>query len=551
MTRTTRSWITHKRWISILIILTLLLGIFFRFVNIEKKYYWGDETYTSFRINGYLESEFKQHIYDGQIRRVEEIQNYQRPNPTKNLGDVVNALARRPEHSPLYFLMASFAVQWFGSSISVTRTLAAVISLLTFPSLYWLCRELFTSPGTAWIAIALFAVSPFHVLYAQEARPYSLFTVVILLSSAALLQAIRQKTHYSWVIYALTIILGLYTHLFFVLVAVGHAIYVITLENFRLTKELRTYLLTCLIGILGFLPWVIVVVTRPWFPTMWAKLLASIDRNLEGISHLSGILLSPKLAVIAVVNSLPPRFWEKTWLLNFSRSFLDLNYIQSDRFPWLYTLVILLIATLILYSIYYLLTHTSKRVGLLIVTLVGTTPIALIMVDLLLGDQKLSFTRYLIPSFIGIQIAISYLLSSKITQFPRTHKQQPLWTAIAIALIFSGILSCTISSQAYFWWNKGGDESPVALMINQTIQPLLVSDTGMQHVLAISYLLDPKVKLQLVTEPNVPQIPKGFSDIFLYRPSQILRDQLSQEQNYQLRPVQEPGRDRAILWKLE
>lgn len=45
--------------------------------------------------------------------------------------------------------------------------------------------------------MALIAVSPFHVLYAQEAREYSLWTVTILLSSAALLRAMRVKTKLS------------------------------------------------------------------------------------------------------------------------------------------------------------------------------------------------------------------------------------------------------------------------------------------------------------------------------------------------------------------
>jgi len=72
---------------------------------------------------------------------------------------------------------------------------------------------------------------PFHILYAQEVE-YSLWTVTIALSSAALLHAIRLKTIRSWVIYATTVTLGLYTFIFSIFVIIGHAVYVIIIEDF-------------------------------------------------------------------------------------------------------------------------------------------------------------------------------------------------------------------------------------------------------------------------------------------------------------------------------
>jgi len=73
-------------------------------------------------------------------------------------------------------------MQWFGSSVTVTRGLAALISLFVFPCIYWLCLKLFKS---GWMAMALVAVLPIHVVYAQEAREYSLWPAAILLSSVS------------------------------------------------------------------------------------------------------------------------------------------------------------------------------------------------------------------------------------------------------------------------------------------------------------------------------------------------------------------------------
>ncbi|MEG3987264.1 hypothetical protein QUA13_08880 [Microcoleus sp. S28C3] len=48
-----------------------------------------------------------------------------------------------------------------------------------------------------WIAVGLLAVSPLHVLYAQEARPYCLWPALILISCASLLRAMRLETKLS------------------------------------------------------------------------------------------------------------------------------------------------------------------------------------------------------------------------------------------------------------------------------------------------------------------------------------------------------------------
>ncbi|NET91136.1 MAG: hypothetical protein F6K45_24105, partial [Kamptonema sp. SIO1D9] len=179
------------RW---LILFVLLLGIFFRFLNLDGKLYWHDEVHTSLRINGYNSQEVIVEVFTGEVTTIDNLLKFQLPSSEKTLSDTISALLTHPEHPPLYYLLAHFWVQLFGGSVAVTRSLSAIISLLAFPCLYWLCRELFNSQLIAWIAIILFAVSPVHVLYAQEAREYSLWTVTILLTSATLLRAKRKKS---------------------------------------------------------------------------------------------------------------------------------------------------------------------------------------------------------------------------------------------------------------------------------------------------------------------------------------------------------------------
>lgn len=523
----TQNWTINRVWWWRLIAIVLIIGIFFRVFNLDRKIYWEDETYSSLRISGYTAETVIQDIYKGQLVSIQDLQKYQQPNPEKGLEDTIKALAGNPEHSPLYYLMARFLVRGFGHSIALMRGLAAAISLLAFPCIYWLCLELFESSLTGWVAIALLAVSPFHVLYAQEAREYSLFVVTILLSSASLLRAIRVKTTLSWALYAATVTLGIYSHLLFTLVAIGHAIYVAIVDRLRFSKTLIYYLLASAGGILAFCPWLFVVIAN----------YQKIDKATSWTSQ--------KVSLFS---------WVASFAGNLSRLFLDFN-MGSDA-PLMYLLPLLVpilaIAFTIFYSIYFLCRNTPLKVWLFVLTASGVTAIFVVGSDLIVGGQRSTVPRYLIPCYLGIQLSVAYLLAAKMNSPSVKSGRRKLWQIVAIALLSSGVLSCAIASQAQLWWNKGSGFSPeMVRIINQATKPLAISDEAVGSILSLSYVLDPKVRFQLVVKPNVPEIPNGFSDIFLYSRSQYLRSGLEQEGNYKIEPVRELGQFQGRLWRLE
>lgn len=123
------------KWVRFLITVILVMGMFFRFANLQKKVYWIDEGYTSQQIPGYSESEFIQKLGEGQIKQIKSLQNYQRINAEKSVFDTVKKLALEESHlTPLYFVAARCWVQLFGDSIAVTRSLSAVFSVLAIYS---------------------------------------------------------------------------------------------------------------------------------------------------------------------------------------------------------------------------------------------------------------------------------------------------------------------------------------------------------------------------------------------------------------------------------
>jgi len=518
----------YSNCLQCFISVVLVLGIFFRFVNLDQKAYWGDETATSLRISGYRFAELKQVVLRGEEMSVKNLQEYQYPNSAKGLSDLFKGLAiEEPQLPPFYFMMVRFWVQWFGNSVAVTRSFSAVVSLLAFPCIYWLCQELFESSLTGWVAMALIAISPFHVLYAQEARPYSLWTVTILLSSAALLRAIRLKTKLSWSVYAAALALGIYTSVLSGLVALGHGIYVVAHERFRFSKTVMAYLCASLTGLLLFLPWVVAIIPN----------FSSADGRTSWTQ------------TIVPLTSLV-----KTWILNLSRIFFDLNDIFRYRNLFLYIVII----TLVVYSVYFLYSQTPKRVWLFILTLIGVTALAFVLPDFILGGRRSSVIRYLIPCYLGIQIAIAYLLATKITLMPVKLWRQKLWQLVTVALISSGVVSCAVISQTETWWYKYREiyDPVVAKIINQSAHPLVISPWF--NLITLNHVLAPQVRIQDIRQQiELNSLEKSFSDVFVHNSKETLEVLLKKNPSYRIekiyswkRQIEPVHTTQTTLWKL-
>ncbi|NJL56950.1 hypothetical protein HC928_18705 [bacterium] len=85
-------------------------------------------------------------------------------------------------------------MQGWGSAVVAVRSLSVLLSAIALGLMAQLSYQLYRSAATSAIAVVLFSLSPFFVAYAQEARPYSLWSVTLLWSGLALLQAMQHPT---------------------------------------------------------------------------------------------------------------------------------------------------------------------------------------------------------------------------------------------------------------------------------------------------------------------------------------------------------------------
>ena len=111
-------------------------------------------------------------------------------------------------HPPLYFtLIKVFNIllpdAWAG------RTVAVICGVLVLPVFYLLARRLL-DPIAALIATAVFALSPIHIYYSQEARMYSLVVLAVTASFLALVGVVQTHQRGWAVLYGISLAVAVY-----------------------------------------------------------------------------------------------------------------------------------------------------------------------------------------------------------------------------------------------------------------------------------------------------------------------------------------------------
>jgi uncharacterized membrane protein len=126
--------------------------------------------------------------------------------------DFAFLLWRREANMALYYLLLRGWLS-FGSTPYFIRSLSVIFSLAAVPAIFWLGSHLFDR-RVGLIAAALLSVNAYHIRYAQEARSYSLFCLLAILSSGFLVATLRRDSRRSWIGYVVSSVLAVYAHLY-------------------------------------------------------------------------------------------------------------------------------------------------------------------------------------------------------------------------------------------------------------------------------------------------------------------------------------------------
>ena len=537
-----------KNYLTFILIMILFLGVYCRIINLDSKIYWVDEVATSLRVAGFTKPEVTQEIFNQGLIPISDLQNYQKITHKKTFKDIIKAFIQSPEHTPLYFILSRIWTGIFGSSIGAIRSLSVLFSLLTLPLIYRLSKILFQSAQTGWISVSLLSLSPLYVTYAQEARPYSLWVCIILLSQITLYQELRSHSWFNWFSYTISLILSIYTSLLSILVIFAQSLYVIVIyysqkkskinearsHNSLLPLMIIHQLTAVVITFIAFSPWLIIIV-KNW-------------QLLQDNTTWMDIFLHP-LVMIAI------------WFYSLATIFIESPI--SHGWNWLIITRLIIdihLFIIIFYSFYFLYKKTNKTIGLFILLQIFIPLLIMRGSDLIFGGQSSTAIRYMMPNYILIHLTVAYLFSEKILTFSKIFLPciKPWIIILSLVLFIETCSSFSILDKSPQYQKTRNFHNPaIANIINHHPDSILLTEpANVLDAISLSYILNPSLKFQLISHYSNFSLLATDKTIYILNPSQDFISQIQQSsRDITLEKIYQPelltdGEIHLTLWKL-
>lgn len=517
------------RRINFAIILIILFALLFRLTNLTSKIIWHDEIHSQLHIVGYYSQELKAHFFNGSIIHPQDL--FSSLKLKNNLQDstfvdtIKGLLIDDPHHPPLYYLLARFWLHIWGDNIISARVLSIISGVLILPIAYFLSQQIFNNQKINLIFTLLIANSPFFILFSQEAREYSLWTLFILTSYLYLLKALKTTSIklacLYWGIYTLSIIAGIYTSALMLIVIFSQWIYLVILNQWN-RRNLFCYFLSLSLSFFAFLPWLIGFLNN--FQTY-------------------------KIATAWISETqLPLNIYFQYLFINLGRLFLLLNEVTSLNYH-LNIYIVSIIIILLINSLIYIVLNCQKNIKIFLLCFSLTPILMLIIPDLLLGGIRGTISRYLVPSQLGLLLIISYFLGIN-------YKYKIAKILLAFLLILG--LSANIKNMyATTAWTKdiNYNLTAVANIVNNDTPSLIIGNDFGYHFgtfFALSYLLNENVNLQLFShqrELQNFQYPADFNKVYFLNMPDSLKLELKSNENIVFK---ESFSDRDLwLWEVK
>ncbi len=166
--------------------------------------------------------------------------------------DILNFTAA-DVHPPLYYFLLKIWSMIFGYTDFALRAMSALFGALAILFAYMWIKYKY-GKAAAILGALFLAISPNFVRYGQEMRMYTVIAAIVFAATFVLQLAIDNKTKKWWIIYAVLVALGMYTHYFCAFAWVAHVVYLLFVygKKFFSEKKFTVYILSVLL----YLPWI-------------------------------------------------------------------------------------------------------------------------------------------------------------------------------------------------------------------------------------------------------------------------------------------------------
>jgi uncharacterized membrane protein len=543
----------NKRVVLALIAGLVLLGVALRLYGLEQKIVWHDEVATRVLAAGATMAAQMQGLYQAQVLTAGQVLQYQQVQQSTSVLALIADLAQHdPQHPPLYYVLAKVWVDLWGDSVYALRTLSVLFSGLGLLAMYWFVRELVANRRAALTAMLLMGVSPLFILYGQEAREYALWTLTLLLSSAALLRALRlsstavSQARKEWLLYGCSLLVAVYTSLSTLSLILVQILYVAIVTRLQWSRALYGFIVSLSAVGLLCLPWAL-----------------NLLRNFEAFSASmawSSLIVIPRTAVLRILS------------LNVTRNVFDF-WPEVVQDQWLPIAASAACVAVIAAACVWVFRHTRRETRLYLLLLLVLPTSMLLLPDLLFGGIRSSNARYLMPVWLAVVAVLAIAFDQALTLATRalerergsrgqgvfSSRQGVVGSLLCLAVLCLVALPMTtniLHAQQQAPWTKSLSISlpEVAKIINQSANPLMIGNQERHHpgnLFALANLLKPETKMQLlpIALESSWRLPAHKGDVFLYSPTDQFRRAL--EKNNQVKTTLVFEDLFLQLWKVE
>lgn len=201
-------------------------------------------------------------------------------------------------HPPLFYLLLKAWGSSFGWSELALRSMSALLAALTIGATAVLLRKLF-STGAALTSLPFLIMAPFWLRYGYEIRMYALASLIGVVGSIILIQAVERKNDRRWwIAYGVTVVLGMYTLYVTALIWLSHLVWLLIRDHRRFWRQqwFMTYV-GAIVVFLPYLPTAIFQSTHSALPGVGDEL------NLTGMGN-----------VVSMILAYTPEWEVHTWL---------------------------------------------------------------------------------------------------------------------------------------------------------------------------------------------------------------------------------------------
>lgn len=324
-----------------------------------------------------------------------------------NFGDIWS-LTASDVHPPFYYFCLKIWSLIFGYSDVALRFMSVFFGALTIIILFYLLRRWF-GLKIASVATFFLTLSPMFVRYGQEMRMYMLVFFIVALATYVLDIALETKKTRYYILYAILISLGMWTHYFTAIAWLAHIIYYMAARRAKIWD--KKFLLTYALAVLLYIPWI------PSF--------------------------------LAQTNSVQSGFWIPELSFGTVASYISEALIFKDASAAKNWLVVLLLATILAVifagaKVYRLFKAKEKQSFLLLASLVFIPPIILMLLSVppfkpIFVSRYVTYAAALLWALIGTIVA-KFVCQNHQKNLAEHSKQKSIHATVLVRLALSAAL---------------------------------------------------------------------------------------------------------------